>query len=115
MFRSADPVTLKTEVVCKLCEVAFEQPLEDVADWGDRQRSLQWLQASRQTSAAAKQISTAKVRDATPSRRRPQPQSLTHTSCVCVCVSADGEDRRAVLLRGGRLPVGHEALALCRL
>lgn len=87
MFRSADPVTLKTEVVCKLCEVAFEQPLEDVADWGDRQRSLPWLQASRQTSAAAKHISAAKVRDATP-----QPQSLTHTSrvCVCVCVSRWG-------------------------
>ncbi|CAJ1057505.1 hydrocephalus-inducing protein homolog isoform X2 [Xyrichtys novacula] len=42
-FCSSQPVTLTSQpMTCKLCQVAFQQPLDQVADWDDRQRTVQW-------------------------------------------------------------------------
>ncbi|XP_071313817.1 hydrocephalus-inducing protein homolog isoform X2 [Trachinotus anak] len=48
-FSSNQPVTLKSQPMkCKVCQVEFQQPLEQVVDWDDRQRTVQWLSASKQ-------------------------------------------------------------------
>lgn len=52
-FSSSQPVTLTSQLMkCKICEIEFQQPLEQVADWDDRQRTVQWLGASKQASGA---------------------------------------------------------------
>ncbi|XP_026221932.1 hydrocephalus-inducing protein homolog [Anabas testudineus] len=49
-FSSSQPVTLRSQPMrCKVCQVEFQQPLEEVADWDDRQRTVQWLSDSQQT------------------------------------------------------------------
>lgn len=46
-FSSNQPVTLRNQPMrCKVCQVEFQQPLEEVADWDDRQRTVQWLSGS---------------------------------------------------------------------
>lgn len=48
-FSSNQPVTMNSQPVrCKVCQVEFQQPLEQVADWDDQQRTVQWLSASQQ-------------------------------------------------------------------
>lgn len=48
-FSSNQPVTLRSQPMrCKVCQVEFQQPLEEVADWDDRQRTVQWLSDSQQ-------------------------------------------------------------------
>ncbi|XP_040894088.1 hydrocephalus-inducing protein homolog [Toxotes jaculatrix] len=55
-FSSNHPATLKSQPMrCKLCQVEFQQPLEQVADWDDRQRTVQWLSASKQASGTQPQ------------------------------------------------------------
>ncbi|KAM7413943.1 hypothetical protein PAMA_018980 [Pampus argenteus] len=50
-FCSSQPVTLTSQPIrCKVCQVQFQQPVEQVADWDDRQRTVQWLSASTQDS-----------------------------------------------------------------
>ncbi|XP_034542457.1 hydrocephalus-inducing protein homolog isoform X2 [Notolabrus celidotus] len=50
-FCSNQPVTLTSQpMTCKLCQVEFQQPLDQVADWDDRQRTVQWLSSSRPAS-----------------------------------------------------------------
>ena len=50
-FSSGQPVTLNSQPMrCKVCQVEFQQPLEQVADWDDRQRTVQWLSTSKQAS-----------------------------------------------------------------
>ncbi|KAM7396206.1 hypothetical protein PAMP_019263 [Pampus punctatissimus] len=52
-FCSSQPVTLTSQPIrCKVCQVQFQQPVEQVADWDDRQRTVQWLSASTQDSGA---------------------------------------------------------------
>ncbi|XP_042266839.1 hydrocephalus-inducing protein homolog isoform X2 [Thunnus maccoyii] len=52
-FCSSQPVTLTSQPMrCKVCQIEFQQPLEQVADWDDRQRTVQWLSASKQASGA---------------------------------------------------------------
>ncbi|XP_041651130.1 hydrocephalus-inducing protein homolog [Cheilinus undulatus] len=49
-FGSSQPVTLTSEIMtCRLCQVEFQQPLEQVADWDDRQRTVNWLSSTRQS------------------------------------------------------------------
>lgn len=41
-FSSNQPVTLTSQPMkCKFCEVAFQQPIDEVADWDDRQGTVQ--------------------------------------------------------------------------
>nr|XP_029134421.1 hydrocephalus-inducing protein homolog [Labrus bergylta] len=48
-FSSNQPVTLTSQPMkCKLCQIEFQQPLEQVADWDDRQRTVKWLNSTRQ-------------------------------------------------------------------
>ncbi|GAA6221266.1 hydrocephalus-inducing protein homolog [Lates japonicus] len=55
-FSSNQPVTLNSQPMrCKVCQVEFQQPLEQVADWDDRQRTVQWLSASKQVSGTQPQ------------------------------------------------------------
>ncbi|XP_076588631.1 hydrocephalus-inducing protein homolog [Chaetodon auriga] len=50
-FCSNQPVTLASQpMTCKLCEVEFQQPLEQVADWDDQQRMVQRLSSFSQAS-----------------------------------------------------------------
>lgn len=61
-FSSNQPVTLTREPMkCKVSRVEFQQPLEQVADWDDRQRTVQWLSPSEQASGAPQQPVTNKV------------------------------------------------------
>ncbi|XP_008288806.1 hydrocephalus-inducing protein homolog [Stegastes partitus] len=61
-FRSSQPAALSRESVrCKICQVEFQQPLEQVADWDDRKRTVQWLSSSKQASDAPQQPVQNKV------------------------------------------------------
>ncbi|CAB1432186.1 unnamed protein product [Pleuronectes platessa] len=51
-FSSHQPVTMKSKLMrCKVCQVEFEQPVDQVADWDDRQRTVQWLSGSKEEAA----------------------------------------------------------------
>ncbi|XP_015258081.1 PREDICTED: hydrocephalus-inducing protein homolog [Cyprinodon variegatus] len=39
-FSSSQPLTLKQPIRCKICQVEFKEPIEEVADWDDRHRAL---------------------------------------------------------------------------
>ncbi|XP_068458365.1 hydrocephalus-inducing protein homolog isoform X2 [Clinocottus analis] len=55
-FDSNQPVTLTSQpITCKVSQVEFQQPLEQVADWDDRQRTVQWLNAYKQATEAPQQ------------------------------------------------------------
>lgn len=41
---------------CKVCKVEFQQPLEEVTDWDDRQRTVQWLSGSQQAEKNKVQV-----------------------------------------------------------
>ncbi|KAM8861524.1 hydrocephalus-inducing protein homolog isoform 3-T3 [Synchiropus picturatus] len=52
-FCSAQPVTVTSQSMkCKVCEVEFEQPLEQVPDWDDQHKTVQWLEAPAQPPGA---------------------------------------------------------------
>ncbi|KAM9376113.1 hydrocephalus-inducing protein-like [Pholidichthys leucotaenia] len=56
-FSSSEPVTLSNQPMgCKLCQVEFQQPIEQVADWDDRQKTVQWLDSSQDASVKDKVI-----------------------------------------------------------
>ncbi|TDH09205.1 hypothetical protein EPR50_G00084380 [Perca flavescens] len=55
-FCSIQPVTLNRQPMrCKVNKVEFLQPLEQVADWDDCQRTLQWPSSAKQASVALQQ------------------------------------------------------------
>ncbi|XP_056138426.1 hydrocephalus-inducing protein homolog [Lampris incognitus] len=55
-FYSNQPVTLTNQPLkCKLCEVAFQQPLEQVPDWDDRQRTVRWSTSSKEAARRPRQ------------------------------------------------------------
>ncbi|XP_049928998.1 hydrocephalus-inducing protein homolog isoform X2 [Epinephelus moara] len=61
-FCSNQPVTLKSQLMtCRVSQVEFQQPLEQVADWDDRQRTVQWLSSSKQSLGAPQQPGKNKV------------------------------------------------------
>ncbi|XP_035498051.2 hydrocephalus-inducing protein homolog isoform X1 [Scophthalmus maximus] len=48
-FSSNQPVTLNNQPMrCEVHKVKFEQPVEQVMDWDDRQRTVQWLTPATQ-------------------------------------------------------------------
>lgn len=86
MFRSNEPVKLNQLIACKLCEVVFEQPVEEVADWSERQKSPQ--SSSRPASASAKQSTPAKVKEPMGYKAFLVCSWIqTCSVCVCVCLS----------------------------
>lgn len=61
-FCSNQPVTLTSQPMkCKVCQVEFEKPVEQVADWDDRQRTVQWLSSSKEAVGAQQQPVRNKV------------------------------------------------------
>ncbi|XP_030613884.1 hydrocephalus-inducing protein homolog isoform X2 [Archocentrus centrarchus] len=61
-FSSSEPVTLtRLPVRCKVCQVKFQQPVEEVADWDDRHKMIRWLDSSKNDSEASKQAVKDKV------------------------------------------------------
>ncbi|KAM9376112.1 hydrocephalus-inducing protein-like [Pholidichthys leucotaenia] len=56
-FSSSEPVTLSNQPMgCKLCQVEFQQPIEQVADWDDQQKTVQRLDSSQDASVKDKVI-----------------------------------------------------------
>lgn len=110
-FCSSQPVTLTSQPVrCKVCQVQFQQPLEQVADWDDRQRTVQWLSSSKQTSGAPQQHVKNKVNILTVIWKRCWRERYQFTIIVeqtCICLHAGDKDRSwALLLCGWGLSVG---------
>lgn len=49
-FCSKQSVTLSGQLIkCKICQVQFKEPLDQVVDWDDRKRTVQWLDSPRLT------------------------------------------------------------------
>ncbi|KAM4554444.1 hydrocephalus-inducing protein homolog [Fundulus diaphanus] len=65
-FCSSQPVTLKQQVRCKICQVEFKQPIEEVADWDDRHRTMKWQNASSMVSEESQQPEIKKVMETDP-------------------------------------------------
>lgn len=62
-FCSSQPVTLTSQPMrCKVCQVEFQQPLEQVTDWDDRQKTVQWLSSPKQAAGAPEQHVKNKVK-----------------------------------------------------
>lgn len=61
-FSSSKTVTLsQLQMRCKVCQVEFQQPVEEVADWDDRHKMVHWLSSSEKASDASKQAVKDKV------------------------------------------------------
>ncbi|MEQ2241802.1 hypothetical protein ILYODFUR_029088 [Ilyodon furcidens] len=60
-FCSSQPVTLKQPMRCKICQVTFKQPIEEVADWDDRHKTVKWQNASDMVSEESQQPEIKKV------------------------------------------------------
>lgn len=61
-FSSSKAVTLsQLQMRCKVCQVEFQQPVEEVADWDDRHKTVHWLSSSEKASDASKQAEKDKV------------------------------------------------------
>ncbi|XP_027128846.1 hydrocephalus-inducing protein homolog isoform X3 [Larimichthys crocea] len=61
-FHSNQPVTVASQPMrCKVSQVEFQQPLEQVTDWDDRKRTVQWLSSSKQGSVTPQQHVKNKV------------------------------------------------------
>lgn len=60
-FWSSQPVTLKQQVTCKISEVEFQQPIEEVADWDDRHRTVTWQSASERVLKESQQLDSKTV------------------------------------------------------
>ncbi|KAM6936867.1 hydrocephalus-inducing protein homolog [Xenentodon cancila] len=66
-FRTSQPVTLKNQPMrCKVCQVEFPLPVEQVADWDDRQKTVQWQSSSKQHSEESQQPSPVVKTDPEP-------------------------------------------------
>ncbi|XP_039456431.1 hydrocephalus-inducing protein homolog [Oreochromis aureus] len=61
-FSSSEPVTLsQLQMRCKVCQVEFQQLVEEVADWDDRHKTVHWLSSSEKASDVSKQAVKDKV------------------------------------------------------
>ncbi|XP_047205151.1 hydrocephalus-inducing protein homolog isoform X6 [Girardinichthys multiradiatus] len=65
-FCFSQPVTLKQPMRCKICQVMFKQPIEEVADWDDRHKSVKWQNASDMVSEESQQPEIKKVKETDP-------------------------------------------------
>lgn len=61
-FSSSQPVALSLQPMrCKVSQVEFQLPIDQVPDWDDRQRTVQWLSSSQQTAEGSQQLVKSKV------------------------------------------------------
>lgn len=75
-FCSTQPVTLNAQLQkCKLCRIVFQQPVDQVADWDDRQRTVKWVDSTKQTGNQKKEPARKKVRHYTQKQKQKQKQS----------------------------------------
>ncbi|XP_008409888.1 hydrocephalus-inducing protein homolog isoform X2 [Poecilia reticulata] len=65
-FWSRQPLTLKQQMTCKISEVEFKQPIEEVADWDDRHRTATWQSASDRVLKESRQLDSKKVIETNP-------------------------------------------------
>ncbi|KAG7333195.1 hypothetical protein KOW79_003330 [Hemibagrus wyckioides] len=50
-FSSEQPIVLTAQVMkCKLCQITFQQPVDQVPDWDDRHRTVKWVDAEKPLS-----------------------------------------------------------------
>ncbi|XP_033896012.3 hydrocephalus-inducing protein-like [Acipenser ruthenus] len=50
-FRTETLVTLRAQLVkCKISKIAFQQPVDQVPDWDNRQRTVKWVDIGRQAA-----------------------------------------------------------------
>ncbi|KAJ8247379.1 hypothetical protein GJAV_G00245710 [Gymnothorax javanicus] len=51
-FCSELPLSLEARPFkCKVCQITFQQPVDQIADWDDRQRTVKWVEAGKQGPA----------------------------------------------------------------
>ncbi|XP_062403912.1 hydrocephalus-inducing protein homolog [Sardina pilchardus] len=61
-FCSKQPTVLSGQPhKCRLCRVVFQQPVDQVEDWDDRQRTVKWVDASKPAATQKKEPSKKKV------------------------------------------------------
>ncbi|XP_043979545.1 hydrocephalus-inducing protein homolog [Gambusia affinis] len=65
-FWSSEPVTLKQQMTCKISEVEFKQPIEEVADWDDRHRAVTWQSDSERVLKESRQLDSKKTMETNP-------------------------------------------------
>ncbi|XP_016529997.1 hydrocephalus-inducing protein homolog [Poecilia formosa] len=53
-------------MTCKISEVEFKQPIEEVADWDDRHRTATWQSASDRVLKESRQLDSKKVMETNP-------------------------------------------------
>jgi len=52
-FKIDRPLRLaENDVTCRLSRIVFDRPLDEVADWDDRLKTVKWVAASRHPSSA---------------------------------------------------------------
>ncbi|XP_047678536.1 hydrocephalus-inducing protein-like isoform X5 [Tachysurus fulvidraco] len=50
-FNSEQPIVLTERVMkCKLCQITFQQPVDQVPDWDDRHRTVKWVDVEQPLS-----------------------------------------------------------------
>lgn len=50
-FSSEQPIVLTAQVMkCKLCQITFQQPVDQVPDWDDRHRTVKWVDVEKPLS-----------------------------------------------------------------
>ncbi|MCJ8733357.1 hypothetical protein PDJAM_G00222410, partial [Pangasius djambal] len=50
-FSSEQPIVLNAQVMkCKLCQITFQQPVDQVPDWDDRHRTVKWVDVEKTLS-----------------------------------------------------------------
>lgn len=80
-FCASKPVNLSSRLIkCKICLVEFQQPLEQVIDWDDRQKTVQWLDSPEQTP------------------RTPEQHGKNKVQLLCVIWNIIGKSRSQVLV-----------------
>ncbi|KAF5907639.1 hydrocephalus-inducing protein, partial [Clarias magur] len=50
-FSSEQPIVLNAQIVkCNLCQITFQQPVDQVPDWDDRHRTVKWVDVEKPLS-----------------------------------------------------------------
>ncbi|XP_041964608.1 hydrocephalus-inducing protein homolog isoform X2 [Alosa sapidissima] len=56
-FCSKQPIALSAQLQkCRLCRIVFQQPVDQVADWDDRQRTVKWVDTSKPAATQTKKV-----------------------------------------------------------
>lgn len=93
---------------CKICQVEFQQPLEQVADWDDRQRTVKWLSSSKEDSPQQHVKDKVNMLSVMWKKwRRGSCQIKIKARHTCIFLHAGDRERSwALLLCGRGLPMG---------